>query len=81
MALATLWEPPLTRVAVQLMAAQARISPTASAPFETPPARPRRWTYSPNTTAMKAFEEVYCSQVSQPVMKPAVGPNAFVAMG
>ena len=80
-ALATPCEAPLTRVPSRFSAATKTISPQASTPVDTPPASPRRWTYSPNTTEMKALEPTYCSQLSQPVARPTAGPNARLAMG
>ena len=80
-ALATPCDAPLIRVPSRFSAATATISPHASTPVETPPASPSRWTYSPNTTEMKALEPTYCSQLSQPVARPTAGPKARRAIG
>jgi hypothetical protein len=80
-ALATDCDAPLTRVAARLTAVITPISPTAMAALGVPASSPSLWTYSAKTTAMNALDAVYCSQVSQPVMKPAVGPKARAAIG
>src|ERR1700719_995532 len=80
-ALATLWEAPLMRVPVQLIAPTARIRPQARIAAGTSLARLRRWTYSANTADMNPLAATFCSQASQPARKPTVGPKARRAIG